>query len=228
MTAWGLLPWLGGIGLVTVLGSLSARKYGKPALLTAFAAALTAAGHLLPWPLVLPSGFPGPFPAGALPLALALLPLCAVVEKFGQAEGHRTSLFLTAGGAMGALVLGWSRAAPPWTAGGWLAGAAAPETTPWIALAALAGTLIGANTCVVLYHMTRVFTSDRHPWLRAPVAILLGGLVETFVFLPLAFAGRDPLGPFLAGRSALWGLTALVALPLGVFHRAAGGRRMNP
>lgn len=228
MSTGGLLPWIGGLGLFTVLGSLSARKYGRPTLLTAMTAGLAAAGHALPWPLVLPAGFPGPFPVGALPLALALLPLCTVVEKFGQPEGHRGALFLTAGGALGALVLGWSRAAPPWTAGGWLAGSVAPETTPWIALAGLAGTLIGANTCVVVYHMTRVLGGERHPWMRMPLAILVGGLVETFVFLPLAYAGRDPLGPFLAGRASLWGLVAVAALPLGVLHRGAVGRRVAP
>ncbi len=231
MTTTALLSWTLGIGILTLTGSLSARKYDRPNLLVALTAALVASAQPLMGRLALPfGGLPLPVHAGVLPLALSLLPLIAIVEKFAQKEGHRSTLFATIAGLTGALVAGWAAHLPapatalaPAGAAGFPPGAV--ENSPWIALSGLTGYLMGANLAVVLYHMLRVITADRKLWLRAPLAIMAGGLVETCVTLPLAYGGRDPLGPFIAGRLAVWGWVAVAAIPLAFVHRAAQGRR---
>lgn len=225
MTIPHLLAWTLGIGVLTLTGSLSARKYNRSDLLIALTAGLAAAAQPLMARMTLPfAGRDLPVHAGLPVLALSFLPLIAIVEKFAQREGHRVALFATVAGLAGALGTGWAAGFPsPATA--LSAPAGAVEHSPWIALAGLTGYLMGANLCVVLYHMLRVITSDRKLWLRAPLAVMAGGLVESCVTLPLAYGGRDPLGPFIAGRLAVWTWVALATIPLAYLHRAAQGRK---
>lgn len=232
MSPGGLLLWTGGLGLITLLGSLSARKYGRGTLLIAMLCVLAASAQLLPGaPVTLLAGHGWVASPGIIPMALSLIALCAVVEKFGQVEGHRAALFATASQALALIILAGARAFPPSTLGGEAAAFVAGEPlqlTPWLALASLTGYLMGANLCVVLYHMLRVFKGERSVWLRALAGPWIGGCVEAFVYLSLGFGGREDIAPFVLGRiMACTGVT-LLGIPLLYLHRTLQGRRVNP
>ncbi len=227
-----LLLWTGGLGIITLLGSLSARKYSRGTLLIAMQCVLAAAAQLLPAaPVRLLAGHDLVAAPGIIPLALSLIVLCAVVEKFGQVEGHRAALFATVGQAFALLILAGAREFPPSTLGGEAAAFVTGEPlqlTPWLALASLTGYLMGSNLCVVLYHMLRVLKGERHVWLRALTGPLIGGSVEAFVFLSLGFGGREDIAPFVLGRIAAYAFITLLGVPLLLLHRTLQGRRVNP
>jgi len=232
MSLPALALWIGGLGLITLLGSLSARKYNRGTLLIAMVCVLAAAAQLLPGaPVTLVAGHAWVASPGIIPLALSLIALCAVVEKFGQAEGHRAALFATVSQALALIVLAGALQFPPSTLGGEAAAFVAGEPlqlTPWLALASLTGYIMGANLCVVLYHMLRVLKGERHVWLRALFGPLTGGSVEAFVYLSLGFGGREDIAPFVLGRVAGYALVLVAGIPLLYLHRTLQGRRVNP
>src|ERR1043166_3331249 len=110
----GLLLWTGGLGIISLLGSLSARKYSRGTLLIAMLCVLAASAQLLPGaPVVLLAGHGWYAAPGIIPLALSLVAICAGVEKFGQVEGHRAALFATATQALALIVPAGARRSPP-------------------------------------------------------------------------------------------------------------------
>jgi uncharacterized PurR-regulated membrane protein YhhQ (DUF165 family) len=232
VNAAGLLLWTGGLGLLTLLGSLSARKYSRGTLLIAMVCVLAASAQLLPAaPVQLLADHGWVAPPGIIPLALSFIGICAVVEKFGQVEGHRAALFATVTQAFALIVLAGAREFPPSTLGGEAARFVSGEPlqlTPWLALASLTGYLMGTNLSVVLYHMLRVLKGERHVWLRAVSGPLIGGSVEAFVTLSLGFGGREDIAPFVLGRIVAYTYVTLLGIPLLYLHRVLQGRRVNP
>jgi uncharacterized PurR-regulated membrane protein YhhQ (DUF165 family) len=232
MNPASLILWTGGLGVVTLIGSLSARKYSRGTLLIAMLCVLAASAQLLPAaPVRMLASHDLVAPPGIIPLALSFIALCAVVEKFGQVEGHRAALFATVGQAFALLILGGARQFPPSTLGGEAAAFVSGEPlqlTPWLALASLTGYLMGSNLCVVLYHMLRVLKGERHVWLRALCAPIIGGSVESFVSLSLGFGGREDIAPFVLGRISAYAGVTLLGIPLLYLHRTLQGRRVNP
>ncbi len=231
MNSWPVFGWIWGLCLVTILGSLSARKYDRSTHLIGLLCALAAIGQVTSYELTqLVIGYDLYIPAGVIPFALCWLLLCAIVEKFGQREGHRAVLFATASQLLTLLTLAGFKLLPP---GPSFAGTMEPSAwlqapTSWIALSSLMGFITGANLCVALYHMLRVLTGDRHVWLRGFLGPFVGGCVEASVYLPLGLAGREAIGPFLLARILAYLFMAFISVPWLYAHRAVQGRRANP
>lgn len=211
------------MGLPGLIGSLSARKYRLPTLLLVLLGSLGAVAPVASVKLVPVPGLGDAYvPAGVLLMAASYAFLIGVVERFGPSAGHRAALFATAGQATALVGLAVLTALPtgaPFADRAATLAAVVPSES-WPALAALLGFLAGANLSVVLYHMVRVFTGGRHLWLRALLAPVAGGLVETFISLPLGYAGREDLGPWLAARAAAYALAAVILLPWHPLNRA--------
>lgn len=231
MNSWPFLLWIWGVCAITLFGSLAARKYSRSTHAIGLLCALAAVGQMAADRLVGLVEGRGLFVAtGVIPYGICWLLLCAIVEKFGQKEGHRAALFATTGQLLVILTVSGFALLPPGPSAGAsgdvLAGWASLEL--WMRLASLMGFVTGANLCVVLYHMTRVFTSDRHLWLRGLLGPIIGGCTEAFVYLPLAFGGRESIGPLLLARILVYVVLAGCCIPWLYAHRALQGHRANP
>lgn len=91
--------------------------------------------------------------------------------------------------------------------------------TPRITLASLTAYYLSSNIDVVIYHLLKDKTA---PWLRVIGSNSVSLLIDTLVFITLAFAGIMPLLPLIKGQYLVKLGTTVVTIPLIYLTRFMG------
>lgn len=160
----------------------------------------------------------GPFfvPAGVLAFAFTFLCTDVIGELYGRAAANRVvrigllALLLTL--VLVQLAVVWP-AAPFWT--GQQAFASVMHTSSRIALASVLAYLISQHVDVWLFHAIRKRTGLRQLWLRNTVSTVVAQLLDSVLFITLAFAGTGlPLGALILGQWAVKCILAAIDTPL--------------
>src|SRR3989344_5522743 len=194
---WGLLLlWIIGVTSVTLLGSLYARRYGRSDLLIGLYVAFILAAQMLATKIALFTVGPWHFtaPAGVLVFSVTFLILDIVNERFGRkaAQGMITIAFVAQVAMAFFIWLGTQfHAAPEWAQQGetW---DALFSLVPQITVASWVAFFISENIDAYIYAWFRRVTAGRHLWLRNAVSTLPALVIDSALFVPLAFFGVLP------------------------------------
>ena len=187
----------------------------------------------------------GAFGPWYLPVAVIIFPIAYIfgdvlTEVYGYARARQVIWigFACNALAVGAIALGgWIAPAPFWTLSGFDAPASAQAAyqailgfTPRLLLASFLAYLVGEFVNAYVLARLKVATRGRMLWLRTIGSTLAGQLLDSSIFLTVAFAGVLPgsaLAPlvltqwlFKAGYEAL--ATPLTYLVVGALKRAEG------
>ena len=110
--------------------------------------------------------------------------------------------------------------------------AAVLGSTPRIVVASLTAYLIASLIDVQVFAWWRErFGVDRRRWLRVLVSNSVSTLVDSVVFIVIAFAGVLPLAPLIVGQYVVKMIVTVVSVPLIYTVRARVGRahsRVDP
>ena len=161
-------------------------------------------------------------PAGVLAYALTFICTDVIGEVWGKKRAREVVaagfLSLTAAFGLIQLALHWP------SAGFWQgqeAFAAVLSTTPRIILGSLTAYLISQFTDVWIFHACKQLTKGRHLWLRNNLSTAMSQLIDTIVFICIAFGGLMPLLPLIVGQ---WTVKlAIAAVDTGVIYLLVWG-----
>lgn len=171
----------------------------------------------------------GPFvvPSGVLAFSLTFACTDIVAEHWGRARAHQVVLAglvaLVAALALVQLALAWP-AAEFWRNGP--AFASVLDSTWRIVAASLSAYVVSQNTDIALYTWLRRATGGRHLWLRNNVSTMLSQLIDSTIFVVIAFAGVFPVGPVILGQWAV--KLVIAALDTPVVYLAVAWLRRRP
>lgn len=140
-------------------------------------------------------------PAGVLAYALTFACTDIVAEHYGRARAHQVVL---AGLVALILCLGLIQLALAWPAAAmWQNGPAFESvlsSSTRIIIASLAAYVVSQNADVYLFSRLRRATQGRHLWLRNNVSTMLAQLLDSAIFISIAFLGIFPVLPVIFGQ----------------------------
>ena len=221
-----LVLWIAGITSFTLLGSWYARRYRRSDLLIALYVTFVLVAQILAAKISAfdlgVATFYGP--SGVLVFSVTYLFTDIVNERFGRRETQRMILIaLVSQVAM--VFFFWLGvafpAAPFWSLQG-----------PWeqifglvprITVASWISFLITENLDAYVYDWFRVFTRGKHLWTRNVFSSLPALLLDSLIFIPLAFFGTLPILPLIVGQTVTKWLVGLVNIPFMYLNKAVLG-----
>jgi len=159
----------------------------------------------------------GPFvvPAGVLAYSITFACTDVVTELYGRARARQVVLAgfaaLIAALLLIQLALIWP-AAPFWENGAAFESVLASSSR--IVVASIAAYLVSQLTDVYLFAWIGARTGGRHLWLRNNVATMFSQLLDSAIFVTIAFAGVFPLLPVIFGQWAVKLAIALLDTPV--------------
>lgn len=213
------LLWAIGVSTFTLLGALYVRRYGKADLLVGLYTAFIIAAQILATKI---AAFPvGDMtligPAGVLVFSVTFLLTDIVNEAFGRKATHKmifigfiaqvaVSFFLWLGTQFSPAP-SWAENSDAWN--GFFG------MVPRIMLASWAAFLISENLDAALFAWLRRKTGERHLWLRNVLSTLPSLLVDSLIFIPLAFWGIPgvPLLVLIKGQTIAKWIVGIVNIP---------------
>lgn len=149
-------------------------------------------------------------PAGVLAYSLTFACTDIIAEHWGHARAHHVVLAglvaLVACMALIQLALVWP-AAPFWQSGP--AFESVLSSSLRIILASLAAYVVSQNADIYLFSRLRRATGGRHLWLRNNASTMLSQLLDSAIFITVAFAGVFPVLPAVFGQ---WAVKLAIAL----------------
>jgi len=217
-----VLLWIIGITSITLTGSLYARKYEKPDLLIALYVTFCIAAQILAVKItVFDFGFKQFFvPAGVLVFSVTYLLTDIVNEKFGRKETHKM-IFISFICQIAVLFFLWLsikfQPAPFWSLqDSWqqIFG-----IVPRITFASWAAFLISENFDAIVFSWFKKITRGKYLWTRNALSSLPALLLDTLIFIPLAFLGINPIWPLIVGQVTLKWLVGLINIPFMYFNK---------
>ncbi len=225
-----IIIWIIGITCFTLVGSLYARKYHKPDLLIGLYVTFILVSQILAAKI---SAFNLGFatftgPSGVLVFSITYLLTDIVNEKFGRRETHKM-IFIAFVSQVAMLFFLWLGTsfppAPFWTL---------QKTweqifgvVPRITLASWVAFLISENVDAIIYQYFKKITKGKHLWTRNVFSSIPSLLLDSLIFIPLAFAGLMPLMPLIVGQTVLKWIVGLVNIPFMYLNKAILGREIS-
>jgi len=85
--------------------------------------------------------------------------------------------------------------------------------TPRIVIASLIAYLISQNHDVWAYNFLKNKTKGKHLWLRNNVSTIVSQLIDSFIFITIAFIGIFPIFPLIIGQFIIKAIIALLDTP---------------
>ncbi len=153
-------------------------------------------------------------PAATLLFSVTFLLTDIVSEKFGRSATQRM-IFIAFFAQLAFLV--FSYIALIATPAPFFAGQAAFEAVfsavPRIAAAGLITFLISESLDAYLYQWFRLKTHGRHLWLRNAFSSIPAMLLDSALFVSLAFYGTTPILPLIIGLTAIKWIVAIIDIP---------------
>lgn len=227
MSLYLLMMWVVGVTSFTLLGSLYARRYERPGMLIGLYVAFVLTAQMLATKVASfdfgTISFSGP--AGILVFSVTFLLLDIVNEKFGRAVTQR--MILTAFAAQVASTFFLWLGTQFDSDATWAASRNAHEwnqvfgAVPRITLASWVAFLVSENIDAYVFDRFRKLTGERHLWLRNVVSTIPALLIDSLIFIPLAFVGTGlPILAMIKGQVAMKWLVGLVNIPFMYLNHA--------
>jgi uncharacterized integral membrane protein (TIGR00697 family) len=222
-----IVLWVIGITAFTLLGSWYARRFNKPDLLIGLYVAFILLAQIL---AVKIAAFNLGFhiftaPAGVLVFSVTYLFTDIVNEKFGQQETHKM-IFIGFLAQVAMVVFLWlGTALTP--AGFWTQQSTWAQffgLVPRITAASWVAFLISENADAVVYAWFKRLTKGRHLWFRNAFTSIPALLLDSVIFITLAFAGILPIVPLIIGQVAVKWLVGLINVPFMYLNKWVMGK----
>lgn len=218
-----ILAWICAVAVSVMGATYMARRAGRPDALVALFVTLVLVSNLVAAKIV---GFNFLIttlyaPAGTLFFSVTFLLSDIINERFGRAEAKRAIVMGTlAQVAFIAFTYIALRATPAPFFAGQVAFEVVLGAVPRIAAAGLITFFISEMLDAYLYSWFRKLTEGRHLWLRYALSSLPAMLIDSVLFVTLAFAGVQPLMPLIVGLTVVKYLVGLANAPLMYAARA--------
>lgn len=225
-----IIVWIVGITSFTLIGSWYARKYNKPDLLIGLYVTFVLVAQILAVKVsVFNLGFVTFFgPSGVLVFSITYLLTDIVNEKFGRRETQKMILiaFISQVAMLFFFWLGMIfPPAPFWTL----------QNTweqifgivPRITFASWVAFLISENFDAFMYQFFKKLTKGKHLWTRNVFSSIPSLLIDSLVFIPLAFVGVIPILPLIIGQTAIKWVVGLVNVPFMYMNKAILGKEVK-
>jgi uncharacterized integral membrane protein (TIGR00697 family) len=165
-------------------------------------------------------------PSGVLVFSVTFMITDIVNERFGRSATQRM-IFITFITQVVMVFLFWLGthlpAAPFWTLQP--AWAEIFGLVPRITIASWLAFLVSENVDAIIFNWFRKLTKDRHLWLRNALSSIPSLLLDTLIFIPIAFAGQIPLLPLIVGQVTLKWIVGILNIPFMYVNRWITGRR---
>ncbi|MBI5306226.1 queuosine precursor transporter [Candidatus Wolfebacteria bacterium] len=225
-----LIFWTIGITSFTLLGSWYARKYNRSDLLIGLYVTFVLTAQILAAKIsVFDLGFKIFFgPSGVLVFSITYLLTDIVNEKFGRKETQKMILIAFVS-QIAMVFFFWLGVkfppAPFWTI---------QETweqifnlVPRITLASWIAFIITENFDAYVYSWFKKLTNGKYLWTRNAFSSIPALLLDSLIFIPLAFLGVMPILPLIIGQTAVKWLVGLINIPFMYLNKAILGESNN-
>lgn len=218
-----ILAWMCAMAVAVLGATYWARRSGRPDALTALYVTLVLVSNLVAAKIV---GFNFLIttlyaPAATVFFSVTFLVSDIINERFGRAEAQRAIIMATLAQVVFIACTYIALAATP---APFFAGQNAfevvLEAVPRIALASLITFLVSESLDAYLYSWFRQLTEGRHLWMRYAFSSLPAMLIDSMLFVVLAFAGVQPVIPLIIGLTVIKYLVGLVNAPMMYAARA--------
>lgn len=228
MTPILILVWISVISLIAVGAAYYARLTERADALIALYVTLVITSNLVASKIIgFDLGFTTLFAPGATLLFSVTFLLTDIVnEKFGRAATQRMIMiaFLSQ-----IAFLVFSYIALSATPAPFFGGQAAFETVfgavPRIAAAGLFTFLISESLDAYLYQWFRLKTHGRHLWMRNAFSSIPAMLLDSALFVTLAFYGVMPILPLIIGLTVVKWIVAVIDIPFMYLARTVIGAK---
>ena len=222
-----LVFWIIGITSFTLLGSWYARKYNKSDLLIGLYITFVLVAQVLAVKIsVFDLGFNTFFgPSGVLVFSITYLLTDIVNEKFGRKETQKMILIAFVS-QIAMVFFFWLGVkfppAPFWTIQGtW---EQIFNLVPRITIASWIAFMITENFDAYVYSWFKKLTKGRYLWTRNAFSSIPALLLDSLIFIPIAFLGAMPILPLIIGQTAIKWLVGLVNIPFMYLNKAILGK----
>lgn len=218
-----ILAWACAVG-VSVMGAVWwTQRSGRPDALSVLFVTLVLVSNLVAAKIV---GFNFLIatlyaPAATVFFSVTFLISDIINERFGRAEAQRT-IVIAALAQVAFVAFSYIAlvATPAPFFNGQVAFQVVLSAVPRIALAGIVTFFISEMLDTYLYSWFRKQTEGRHLWMRYTFSVLPAMLIDSALFVVLAFAGVQPLLPLIIGLTVIKYLVGLVNMPLMYAARA--------
>src|SRR3989344_3224714 len=221
-----LVFWIIGITSFTLLGSWYARKYNKSDLLIGLYIPFVLVAQVLAVKIsVFDLGFNTFFgPSGVLVFSITYLLTDIVNEKFGRKETQKMILIAFVS-QIAMVFFFWLGVkfppAPFWTIQGtW---EQIFNLVQRITIASWIAFMITENFDAYVYSWFKKLTKGRYLWTRNAFSSIPALLLDSLIFIPIAFLGAMPILPLIIGQTAIKWLVGLVNIPFMYLNKAILG-----
>lgn len=222
-----LVLWIIGITSFTLLGSWYARKYNKSDLLIGLYVTFVLVAQVLAAKIsAFNLGFNTFFgPSGVLVFSITYLLTDIVNEKFGRKETQKMILIAFVS-QIAMVFFFWLGVifppAPFWTIQGtW---EQIFNLVPRITLASWIAFLITENFDAYVYSWFKKLTKGKYLWTRNAFSSIPALLLDSLIFIPIAFLGVMPILPLILGQTTVKWLVGLVNIPFMYLNKAILGK----
>lgn len=163
-------------------------------------------------------------PAGVLAYSLTFIASDVISEMWGKERANEVvfcgfvTLVMTS--ALSWLAVSWP-AAPFWN--GQDAFASVVGSTPRIVAASLVAYLVSQKHDIWLFHFLKGRTGGKHLWLRNNLSTMLSQLIDSTIFVTIAFWGILPVGEVILGQWII--KLAIAAIDTPIVYAVCGGLR---
>lgn len=222
-----LLIWIIGITSFTLLGSWYAKKYNKPDLLTGLYVTFVLVAQILAAKVsMFDLGFQKFFgPSGVLVFSITYLLTDIVNEKFGRKETQKmiTIAFVSQVAMVFFFWLGTNFPPAPF----WTLQEAWQQIfglVPRITFASWVAFLISENFDAYMFSLFKIITKGKRLWMRNAFSSIPALLLDSLIFIPIAFYGVMPLTTLIIGQTAVKWLVGLVNIPFMYLNKSILGK----
>lgn len=227
MTLYLLILWILIITSFTVLGSWYARKYSTADLLVGLYVTFVLVAQVLAAKIAaFDFGFTTFYgPAGVAVFSITYLLTDIVNEKFGRAATQKM-IFIAFVSQIAMVTFFWLGThfppAPFW-----------PLQESWnqifglvprITFASWIAFLVSENFDAYMFMWFRRLTGGRHLWMRNAFSTIPALLMDSLIFIPIAFAGVLPLLPLIIGQTAVKWVAGVIDIPFMYLNKAVLGK----
>ncbi|OGD61561.1 hypothetical protein A3A71_04270 [Candidatus Berkelbacteria bacterium RIFCSPLOWO2_01_FULL_50_28] len=226
MTLPNILLWTLVISLTTIFGSWYARKYDKADAIIGLYVAFVVFSNIAAVKIAsYDLGFTTYFAtAASLIFPVTFLLTDIVNERFGRKETHRmifiafiSQVFL----AIFSYLVVSVPSAPFWTNQEALQSVIG--MVPRIMVASWVAFLISENLDAYIFAWFKQKTGGKHLWARNVFSSIPSMLVDSVIFVVIAFGGVTPLMPLIIGVTVIKWLVGLVNIPFMYLNRSILG-----
>lgn len=218
-----LITWIIGVTSFTLLGSWYARKYGRSDLLiglyvTFILVAQILAAKVAEFNLGFKT-FTGP--AGIIIFSVTFLLTDIVNEKFGRKETHKM-IGIAFISQVAMIFFFWIGTKLP-AASYWTLQKSWEQIfglVPRITMASWIAFLISENADAYIFSWFKKITKGEHLWIRNVFSTIPALLIDSLIFIPLAFLGTLPILPLIIGQTTIKWIIGIINIPFMYLNRA--------